>query len=90
MRTLPALRHLVHTRIRFGLPFMSARTRCKLGRNRRLVLPVIFWPAPPFLLAIPRRAMVRPATGPLLQIAHTRDIVTSLFFGIASPLRGSQ
>src|SRR5947209_2214360 len=35
--TLPALRHDVHTWMRRGAPFTSARTRCTLGFHRRFV-----------------------------------------------------
>ena len=35
-------------------------------------MPVIFFPTPPFFLAIPRRAMEFPVSAPLPQISHRR------------------
>lgn len=40
------------------------------GLNRRCDIPVIFLPAPPFLLAIPLRQMDLPIEGFLPQILH--------------------
>ena len=39
-----------------GTLSISIFTRCRLGRNRRLVLPVTLRPTPPRYLALPRRA----------------------------------
>jgi hypothetical protein len=78
--TLPALRHLTQTRILFGVPSIIALTVFKFGMNLRAVIPVIFWPTPPFFLARPRRTSVRPATGFLPQIKHIFDIfIRSVF-----------
>jgi len=66
----PVFRHLAQTRIRCGTPLITARIKWRFGLNHRAVTPVIFRPAPPLMRAIPRRLMVRPATGPLPQMAH--------------------
>lgn len=53
---------------------MMVRIFCKLGRKKRLDMPVIFLPTPPFFLANPRRLMLLPARGFFPQIAHILDI----------------
>lgn len=67
----------VQTRRDFLVPFTITFTFCRLGKNLRRVCPVIFLPAPPLALAIPRRLMVRPDIGFLPQIAQTNDIKNS-------------
>ena len=72
----------VQTFRRFVVPFMTTRMVCRFGRNRLFVIPVIFFPTPPFFFAIPRLAIVLPATGLFPQIAHTRDMSLLLFVEI--------
>lgn len=67
----------VQTVIVWGVPLITTFTLWRFGRNRRLVTPVIFLPAPPFFLASPRRQMLLPATGFFPQIAQTLDITNS-------------
>ena len=55
------LMHCVHTRIRRVTPPTWARTRCRFGYQRRLVL-LLAW------------LMLCPVMGPLPQISHTRAI----------------
>ncbi len=59
--TLPDRMHLVHTLMRRGAPSIIARTRCRLGYQRRFVL-LLAW------------LTLCPKTGPLPQISHTRAI----------------
>ncbi len=60
-----------------------ARTFCKLGRNRRRVMPVVFLPIPPDFFERPRRAIEFPTIGFFPQISH---VFTVLFL----PLRLAQ
>lgn len=59
MTTLPDRMHRVHTLTRRGAPSTIARTRCRLGYQRRFVL-LLAW------------LTLCPKTGPLPQISHTR------------------
>jgi hypothetical protein len=43
---------------------------CKLGKNRRRVIPVIFVPTPPKYLALPRVSIILPTWGDLLQTSQ--------------------
>jgi hypothetical protein len=85
---LPAFKHLVQTLILFVSPSIIARTILRLGKKRRLLIPVIRWPTPPFFLANPRLDIVRPATGFFPHISHIRDIVYSYSRFAAIPACG--
>src|SRR4051794_25482305 len=61
---------LTATRIVLTSPSTSTFTRCRFGKNRRLVVPVIFRPTPPRYLALPRYRFLLPPTGFLPVIAH--------------------
>jgi hypothetical protein len=61
--TLPAFIHLAQALIFIVFPSTTALTDWRLGRNLLLVTPVMRWPTPPLLLAIPLRLIVLPATG---------------------------
>ncbi len=76
--TLPALRHLVQTRILFMEPLRETLIFWRLGEKVRFEIPVIFLPTPPFFLALPRRIMLLPACSLLPQIAQTRGMITSV------------
>jgi hypothetical protein len=58
------------------LPSTTARTFCILGLNFLLVIPVVFRPTPPKYLALPRRAILRPARVFLPVKKQTLDIFT--------------
>jgi hypothetical protein len=61
LTTFPDRMQEVQARMRLGVPSMTARTRCKLGYQRRLVL-LLAW------------LTLCPKVGPLPQISHTRAI----------------
>ena len=62
-RTFPALMHFAQTFIFFLFPSMTALTGWRFGMKRRRTWPVILWPPPPLLLAMPLRLMDLPLTG---------------------------
>ena len=69
----------MQTLIRLICPFTFALTVWRFGRNLLIVIPVIFFPTPPFFLARPRRFIVLPATGPFLHIEQVLDIIAISF-----------
>ena len=68
--TLPALRQLVQTSRRRGVPSTMALTRWILGLNRRELRPLIRRCMAP----LPRRLMLLPKLGCLPQISQTAPI----------------
>lgn len=66
--TRPDFRQLVHTRRRRGMPSTRARTRCRLGKNRRLLCLLL-------------KEMLWPARGPLPQISHVFAMVRFTVLG---------
>ena len=74
---LPAFKHLAQTLIFFALPSSKAFTILIFGRKRRLLIPVMRWPTPPFILANPRLFIVRPAEGLFPHTSHILDIINS-------------
>src|SRR5262245_52790526 len=68
--TSPLRMALTATRIVLTVPLISTLTRCRFGRNRRLVVPVILRPTPPRYFALPRYRFLLPLTGFLPVIAH--------------------
>ena len=47
---------------------------CRLGMNRRRVIPVILVPTPPRYFALPRVSTMLPTWGDLPQISHDLDM----------------
>src|SRR5881397_1935566 len=60
---------------------MSAFTRCKFGRKRRLVIAVMCVPMPPCFLGLPLRQMMLPFIGPLPVNSQILAITHALFQG---------
>lgn len=71
----PALRHLAQILILFFFPSIKAFTDWILGSNLLFDIPVTLCPTPPLLFAIPRRAIVLPATGFFPHIEHSLDML---------------
>src|SRR5437868_3718765 len=61
LRTLPLRRHRVHTRIRRTPPPTSARTSCRFGCHRRLVLLFAWLTLLPTELCLPQIVQCRMA-----------------------------
>ena len=69
----PLRMHCTHTFMALAPPPSCwTRTFCKLGRNCRRVIPVIFVPTPPRYFALPRVSTELPLDGFLPQTSHMR------------------
>ena len=83
--TLPFFMQRVQTHMRRVLPLPSVtRTDWRFGRNRRLVMPVVWRPMPPLYLGEPLRTTTLPTEGPLPQISQTLDIFLFLSMVVVS------
>jgi len=71
LRIRPLRMHCVQTRCVRTSPLGSATLiDCRLGMNRRRVIPVILVPTPPKYFALPRVSTMLPTWGDLPQISH--------------------
>src|SRR5207302_8742601 len=78
--TSPFLMALAATRTYRTSPFgISALTRWRFGRNRRLVMAVTCVPMPPCFLGLPLRQMMLPFIGPLPVNSQIRSINSFVF-----------
>jgi hypothetical protein len=78
LRIRPLRMHCVQTRMVFTSPLgIEALITCRLGKNRRRVMPVIFVPTPPKYLALPRVSTMLPTEGVLPQLSQALDMTDS-------------
>lgn len=82
--SFPLLIHFAQTRIFFIFLSMTTCFDWRLGKNFRLVIPVVFLPTPPFFLAKPRRVIEFPVSADFPQISHflaiARYYTKNMFF----------
>ena len=67
---LPLFMHFAHTRIFLTFPATSTFFDWRFGKNRRLVIPVVLRPIPPFFLGKPLLAIELPVSAFFPQNSH--------------------